>query len=38
MLISLYNNGPVAWWAVRRYEHSYWAAWVRKKVTNRIER
>jgi len=28
----------VAWWAVRRYEHSYWAAWVRKKVTNRIER
>jgi len=25
-----YNAG--AWWAVRRYEHSYWAASVKKEI------
>jgi len=27
-----------AWWAVRRYEHSYWAPSVKKRNKNRIER
>ena len=31
------SSGAVAWWAVRRYEHSYWAPSVTKN-KNRIER